>query len=152
MIDSTMRPDVGQESTGLPVDSEEDILDFLARFTAYLDENLPRVRAACARLDARIRSQREELHEEEAPDTEPEPVHAPGLAFLSDGRAALHVSHLGGASMHDRETWTGVVLSVAETSDALEKLADAADDAAGNIAGYILFGSKKKDDDDDRSS
>ena len=39
-----------------------------------------------------------------------------------------------------------MVLSVAETSDALEKIADAADDAAGNIGGHIIAANKRRDD------
>jgi hypothetical protein len=149
MSDSSTRPTVGQESTD-PT-ATEDILDFLEAFQAYLDENLPRVRAACARIDARIKAEREQLGDEEddAPDTDPEPPHAPGIAFLSDGRTALHVSHVGGAELHDRETWTGIILSHVEASDVLSRLSHAGDEAAGHVAGWILYGSKRKDEDDD---
>lgn len=125
-------------------ETTDDLLDFLERFQTYLDENLPRVREACERLDARIRAKRDADAEE--PRTERDVPLVPGLAFRSDGAILLHVDHLEGADLSARQTWTGVVLSEAEASDAVDRLADAADEAAGHIAGYVLFGSSKKPD------
>lgn len=51
--------------------------------------------------------------------------------------------------MHDRETWTGVVLHFAEACDVLTRLTDAADEAAGHVAGGILFGFTRRDKDED---
>ena len=139
----------GVPGQGTDLSSISDPLDFLEAFQEYLDHNLPRVRAACERLDERIRAERAALDEEEdAPDTEEEPRPA-GIAFLSDGRTALHVSHLGGAELKGRETWTGVVLHFAEACDVLSRLTDAADEAAGHVAGGILFGFTRRDKDED---
>jgi hypothetical protein len=123
---------------------EEDILTFLERFTRELEEQLPKVRAACARFNARVRAEREV--DEPTTDREPEEPHVPGLAILSDGRAALSVVHLEGANLEGRTLWTGIILSEAETSDALEFITDAADEAAGRVAHRILFGPSKDDD------
>ena len=145
----TLTPgDAGQNPSTHSNTTEPDILEFLESFQRYLETSLPKVRAACAQLDARIRAEREaEEGDGRARDSddEPRPV---SIAFLSDGRTALHVSHLGGAAIKGRETWTGVVLHVAEACDVLDRLSDAAEDAAGNVAGYILYGSKKDEDDD----
>jgi acetylornithine deacetylase/succinyl-diaminopimelate desuccinylase-like protein len=145
MSDSTMRPVMGQESTD-PT-ATEDILDFLASFTAYLDENLPRVRAACERLDARIKAQREE-EGDDAPDTDLDPPHVPGLAFRSDGKTLLHVAHVD-VIPADRELWTGIVLSPAEAGDVLDRISDASDEAAGHVGGYIIASNKRKKSEED---
>jgi hypothetical protein len=125
--------------------TSDDILDFLEGFQRYLDANVPKVRAACARLDARIRAERAEREDEE-PNTEPEPHHVPSLAILSNGKVVLSVVHLEGADISSREIWQGVLLNEAEASDALERITDAADEAAGRVAHRILFKGKKRDD------
>lgn len=105
-----------------------------------------------ARGEESPEDERAEPHgEDEATDTEeddeePRPA---GIAFLSDGRTALHVSHLGGAELKGRETWTGVILHFAEACDVLTRLGDAADEAAGVVAGGILFGFTRREDEDD---
>jgi hypothetical protein len=121
------------------------LLEFLEGFQRYLDTNLPKVRAVCARLDARIRAERA-APEAAEPATEREPPHVPGLALLSDGRTALSMAHVEGADLSERTVWQGVILTEAETSDTLERLSDAADEAAGHVAHRILFKGPKRDD------
>jgi hypothetical protein len=54
--------------------------------------------------------------------------------------------NLEGADLSQRTLWTGIILSEAETSDALEFITDAADEAAGRVAHRIVFGGRKDDD------
>ena len=70
---------------------DEDVLDFLARFARELDEQLPRIKAACERYDAKVKAQRAS---DEAPTTDRDAPHIAGLAFRSDGKTLLHVAHL----------------------------------------------------------
>jgi hypothetical protein len=137
--------DAGKDTDPSITTHDDDVLDFLEDFKLYLEENLPKVRAACARFDARIKAEREATDEDDAPDTDEEP-HVPGLALLSDGRAALSLVNLDGADLTGRTLWTGIILTEAETSDALEFITDAADEAAGRVAHRILFGARKDED------
>lgn len=86
----------------------------------------------------------DEEDDDEAPLTEPDPAHVPGLARLSDGRVAVSIVHLDGIDIGDRVRWEGVVLSEAEACDALDRVSDASDEAAGHVAGRILANAKKR--------
>jgi hypothetical protein len=135
------------------VTSEPDVLDNLAalrRGIEDIERNLPQLRAACEHLYARIAVERAaEEEERDAPGTTPDPPQVPGLALRSDGKTLLSITHLDGVDVSDREVWTGVVLSEAEGSDALERITDACDEAAGHVAGRILLMSKKRSDEPD---
>lgn len=85
--------------------------------------------------------------DEDEPLTEPDPAHVPGLARLSNGRVAVSVVHLDGIDLGDRVRWEGVILTEAEACDALDRISDAADEAAGHVAGRIRQTSKKLDED-----
>jgi hypothetical protein len=98
-----------------------------------------------ARLEGLDRSVLEALNDEAAPNTEPEPPRVPTLALTSDGRVLLSVHYVEGADLSDRETWTGILLSEAESFDALDAMSDAADDAAAHVGGRIIARSKKRD-------
>jgi len=118
--------------------------------------NLTRA-AAAAELLMAARSERipedehTEPHGEDEPDTaRTEPPHVPSLALRSDGKTLLHVAHLD-VIPANRELWTGVVLSHAEACNVLARLSNACDEAAGYVAGNILYGSKRKDEDEDGS-
>ena len=63
----------------------------------------------------------------------------PAIAFRSDGKALLSVTYLEGADLTGREQCTFVVLTEAEASCLIDRLSQAADDAAGNVAGSILW-------------
>jgi hypothetical protein len=89
----------------------------------------------------------EEDHGDEAPLTEPDPAHVPGLARLSNGRVAVSIVHLDGIDLGDRVRWEGVILTEAEACDALDRVSDASDEAAGHVAGRIRQ-TKKRDEGD----
>jgi hypothetical protein len=112
-------------------------------------ELLSALRLATAAAE-RLCALEDAVPDEIATDLDRDPPRVAGLALLSDGRAALSITHFDGVDLprQERETWTGVILSVAETSDALERLSEAADEAAGHVAGHILFVSKKRDEED----
>ena len=86
--------------------------------------------------------------DEEEPLTEPDPAHVPGLARLSNGRVAVSIVHLDGVNLGDRVRWEGVILTEAEACDALDRVSDASDEAAGHVAGRILQMSKKREGED----
>ena len=81
---------------------------------------------------------------EEEPLTEPksEPL-APPYALRCDGRVLLSTRDLEGIDLSDRETFTGIVLSEAEASDALHRMADLFEDAAAHSAGWVRRKAKK---------
>jgi hypothetical protein len=138
MSDTNTRPIVGQEGTDPTTTSDENPVDFLERFARELDEHLPKVREAYAKLDARLAAERE------AETIDPPPV--PGLAFKSDGKTLLSIAYTRDEIPEGREVWTGVVLSEAEARKALEFLSDGADDGASRVAHAILYGARKDDD------
>jgi hypothetical protein len=72
------------------------------------------------------------------------PPDIPALALRSDGKALVSVAYLEGVDLSEREVWSGVVLSEAEASDMLERVSNAADEAAGHVAGRILWMQKGK--------
>jgi len=78
------------------------------------------------------------------PLTEPssEPLDPP-YALLCDGRLLLSTRDLEGIDLADRETFTGVVLSEAEATDALDRMADAFEDAAAHSAGWLRRKARK---------
>jgi hypothetical protein len=66
----------------------------------------------------------------------------------------LNPEYLEGADLEGRERWTGVVLSVAESCDALDAMSDAACDAGAHIGGRLIALARKKkakDEGDDGS-
>lgn len=54
----------------------------------------------------------------------------PSYALRCDGRVLLSTRDLEGVDLSGRETFTGIVLSEAEASDALERMANAFEEAA----------------------
>ena len=68
------------------------------------------------------------------PDRDPLP---PLLALRCDGRILLSTHDLEGIDLTTRETFVGIVLSEAETSDVLDRTDDAFLEAAARIAGLI---------------
>jgi hypothetical protein len=75
---------------------------------------------------------------EEEPVTEaiPEPL-PPSYALRCDGRVLLSTRDLEGIDLSGRETFTGIVLSEAEASDALDRMANAFEEAAAHSAGWL---------------
>ena len=104
------------------------------------------------RLEGLDRNVLDAINAEPAPDTEPEPPRVPTLALTSDGRVLLSLHYVEGADVSGRETWTGILLSEAESFDALDAMSDAADDAAANVGGRIIARSKKKAKPDEGSN
>ena len=80
--------------------------------------------------------------EEEAPITEPMRPHRRSLAMLSDGRVALSLAYVEGADLAGYERWEGIILAPEEAYAVLDRLSDAADDAAAHVGGRITFGEK----------
>jgi hypothetical protein len=70
----------------------------------------------------------------------------------NDGKVLLSVAHLSAYDLADREHWEGVVLSEAETCDALDRLSDKFDETAGYAAGRLLWKGKKRDGEPEEGS
>jgi hypothetical protein len=97
-------------------------------------------------LSARLGSLEERLALQDKPAPGRVPL-VPSLALRSDGKVLLAVEHVEGANIADRERWEGIVLSAAETAKVFNAMSGAADDAAGHVAGRILWHGKKRDSD-----
>jgi hypothetical protein len=119
--------------------------DTLTEILVVLRDLGLRMQGLEARLEGLDRSVLDALNAEAAPNTEPEPPRVPTLALTSDGRVLLSLHYVEGADLSDRETWTGILLSEAESFDALDAMSDAADDAAAHVGGRIIARSKKRD-------
>ena len=65
-------------------------------------------------------------------------------ALLCDGRLLLSVRDLEGIDLSDRETFTGVVLDEAESSDALDRMGPMFEEAAAFSAGWLLKKAKRR--------
>jgi hypothetical protein len=138
------KPGIPGKDTDPTTTSDENPVDFLERFAKELDVQLPKVREACAKLDARLAAERE------AEAIDPPPV--PGLAFRTDGKTLLSIAYTRDEIPAGREVWTGVVLSEVEASKALEFLSDGADDGASRVAHGILYRARKDDEPGEGSS
>jgi hypothetical protein len=80
----------------------------------------------------------EENEDDDGPDTEPGPDPTPALALRSDSAVFLSPEYLEGANLEGRERWTGVVLTLAESCDALDAINGAACDAGAYIGGRLI--------------
>ena len=92
-----------------------------------------------------LRAMGADVHAEGAePLTEPhsDPL-SPPYALRCDGRVLLSTHDLEGIDLSERETFTGIVLSEAEASDALDRMADLFEDAAAHTAGWVRRKVKK---------
>jgi hypothetical protein len=88
----------------------------------------------------------------EPPETEPtgkpgaEPSLVAPLALRSDGKTLLSVAHLQGVDLTGRERCTFVVLTEDEVGRIRDRLSNAFDEAAGRVAGRLLWEGKKGED------
>jgi hypothetical protein len=85
-----------------------------------------------------------EEEEDDEPTTEPGLDPMPALALRSDGAVLLSPEYLDEASLKGRVVWTGVVLTLAESCDALDALNGAACDAGAHIGGRLIALARKK--------
>ena len=122
-------------------------LDALEHRFEYLDRDV--LKAIGSESKPVTLDEDEDQGDDEAPLTEPDPAHVPGLARLSNGRLALATVHLDAASLEGRDLWEGVILTEAEACDALDRVSDASDEAAGHVAGRILANAKKRREEDE---
>jgi hypothetical protein len=99
-------------------------------------------------LGARLDRLEQRLGNLDAPDTNRAPL-VPSLALRSDGKVLLAAVHVEGANIADRERWEGIVLSFQEAATVFRAMSDAADDAAGQTAGRILWHGSRRDNDPD---
>jgi hypothetical protein len=139
MSNETTRPTVGQDTTDPSSNPLTEILtllrgigtrlDILEQRFEYLDRDVLKA------IDA---------ESEAVTDADPDPPHIPTLALTSDGRLLIAVHYLSEEALAGRETWTGVILTEAEACDVLDRMSDAADDAAGHIGGAIIARSRKR--------
>ena len=111
----------------------------------YLDRDcLKAIKAASLPVPEHLIEERPATDDDE-PDTDPEPHPlAPALALRSDRTVLLSPEYLDAASLKGREVWSGVVLSLAESCDALDALNGAACDAGAHIGGRLIALAKKK--------
>lgn len=72
------------------------------------------------------------------------PSNVPPFGVLSDGRVIMRTQDLGDIDLEGRELFTGVVLTVAELSDAQERMANLLEDVAAFTAGWIRKQAKKR--------
>ena len=157
MSKQNTRPTVGQEGADPPATLTEILrmlrmvairLDTLETRFEYLDRDVLKAIGS----ESKPVTLDEDESDEGAPLTEPDPAHVPGLARLSNGRMAVSVVHLDGIDLGNRVHWAGVILTEAEACDALDRVSDAADEAAGHVAGRIRQTSKKRQDDEEDES
>ncbi|HZF48700.1 MAG TPA: hypothetical protein VE093_08630 [Polyangiaceae bacterium] len=168
MNEKTTRPDMGQDPTDPSITTkptERDLIAEVQETLAEVDAAMPRVERAAhvrelvssleratsaAKRLAALTPEEEEPEddedENEEPLTEPGPGPTPALALRSDGAVLLNPEYLEGANLEGRERWTGVVLSLAESCDALDALNGAACDAGAHIGGRALAKKKAKDE------
>ena len=73
----------------------------------------------------------------------------PALAFRTDGKILLSLAYLTGADVSKREVWSGILLSEAESREAVGRLSEGADDAGSHVAAGILYPSSKRKRDDE---
>jgi len=106
--------------------------DVIEKRLEYLDRDVLRAIGADARAG----------EEEPLSEPNPEPL-PPPYALRCDGRVLLSTRDLEGIDLSARETFTGIVLSEAEASDALDRMADAFEDAAAHSAGWLRKKAKK---------
>jgi hypothetical protein len=118
------------------------------RPTTSTEDTLAIVLAEIRALGARIERLEQRLGDLDAPDPSRVPL-VPSLALRSDGKVLLAVAHVEGANIADRERWEGIVLSASEAAKVFGAMSDAADDAAGQTAGRILWHGLKRDNDPD---
>ena len=161
MNEKNTRPDMGQGPTDPSINptTERDLIAEVEETLAVVDAAMPRVeraahirelvasleRATSAAKRLAALTPEEEPDEEDGPDTDPEPHPlAPALALRSDGTVLLSPEYLDAASLKGREVWSGVVLSLAESCDALDALNGAACDAGAHIGGRLIALAKKK--------
>jgi hypothetical protein len=145
----------GQDPTSAPINTDSDLakilaairgigtrLDVLEQRFEYLDRDvLKAIKSPSLPVPEHLIEERPE----EGPDTDREPaLLVPALALRSDGAVLLSPDYLDGASLEGREQWTGIVLTHAESCDALDALNDAACDAAAHIGGRLIALARKK--------
>lgn len=166
MSDVRIPGDAGQTPDPSASMNIADVLEQFRALERAIEQHLPRLRAATNRLEGVLRAAENEPIGEscgaggnEAAETTSEPTAldgdergrlvVPALALRSDGKALLSVAYLDGVDLSARERWEGVVLTEAEAINARERVSDACDDAAGHIAGRILWKDKGRDDGSD---
>lgn len=99
-------------------------------------------------LSARLESVEKRLAFFEAPAFGRGPL-VPSLALRSDGKVLLAAAHVEGANVANHERWEGIVLSVVEAANVFRAMSGAADNAAAQTAGRILWSGTKRDNDPD---
>jgi hypothetical protein len=140
-----------------PTLNERDLIAEVQQTLAEVDAVMPRVERAAhvrelvASLERATSAAKrlaalapEEDDDEDEPLTEPGPGPTPALALRSDGAVLLNSEYLDAASLKGREVWSGVVLTLAESCDALDAMADAACDAGAHIGGRLIALARKK--------
>ena len=120
------------------------------RPTTTTEDPLTIILGEIRKLATRLESLEERIERLDEPDTERRPLAS--LALRSDGKVLLSVAHVEGADLAGRERWEGVVLSDTEASRVLRAMSDAADDAASQAGGAILYRKRKNDPDDEGGS
>ena len=112
-------------------------IDTMEHRFEHLDRDVIRALGIGARTD--------EERAEAEPHTAPL---APPFALRCDGRVLLSTRDLGSVDLSERETFTGIVLSEAEASDAFDRLAHSFEEAAAHGARWLVRQSKKKGKDE----
>jgi hypothetical protein len=114
------------------------------------------LRDLTARIDAlehRVATAAPDLAPSDEPDPASQLSRIPSFAVRNDGKVLLSVAHLEGCDLAGREPWEGVVLSEAETWDAIDRLSHFFDETAGYTAGRLLHkGTKRGDEPDEGGS
>jgi hypothetical protein len=132
------RPETGQCED---LTDERDPIEFLKGFWRYLDENMDRIQAACARVEARVKAERAVENAEELP--------APPFATRSDGAVLLSTDAIDGVDVAAYEKWEGIVLPGWQAHDVLDAIDGPLHDAAARIAARMR---KRREDDGENES
>jgi len=105
---------------------------------------------ARAKVDDGAEAEEKDVEEEGAdvelrtePDLHQRPILPPPLALRCDGRVLLSTVDLEGFDLTKWETFTGIVLTEAETSDVLDRTDDAFLDTAAHIVGMLRHKGKR---------
>ncbi len=149
----------GQDPTSAPINPHSDlakILEAIGKLATsitileqrfeYLDRDvLKAIRAESSPVPEHLIEERPATEEDDdEPLVEPGPDPMPALALRSDGTVLLSPEYLDAASLQGREVWSGVVLTLSESCDALDALNGAACDAGAHIGGRLIAMAKKK--------
>lgn len=128
-----------------PGQEENPIVELLDKHTRAIVKMTSAMTKLSSRLNVLEASDRQARRARgEEPSTRPEPP-GPPVAFLNDGRVALSYRYFDGHDIKLDETWEGVILPVAESSDFMDATGEAMESIASAVAHEYIERELKKE-------